>query len=89
MNYESREILSSENSSNSSFNILNEKNFKTNQLNENIASNNSFYKKGNSNQLIGLNIQYGIIQGYESKEVVHLSYFDQQPIEPRYYMFGR
>lgn len=41
-----------------------------------------------SNQTIGLFIQYGIFQGYESKQIVHLSYFDDSPLEPRYYMFG-
>lgn len=37
---------------------------------------------------IGLYIQYGIIEGNESREKVHLTYFDSYPIEPRYYMFG-
>ncbi|RNA33125.1 putative mucin-4 [Brachionus plicatilis] len=36
----------------------------------------------------GLYVQYGIIEGYDSKEKVHLYYFDTKPIEPRYYMFG-
>ena len=37
----------------------------------------------------GLYIQYGIVDGYDSNEIVHLSYFDASPIELRYYMFGR
>ncbi len=36
----------------------------------------------------GLFIQYGIIDGYDSTETVHLSYFDPNPLELRYYMFG-
>ena len=37
----------------------------------------------------GLYIQYGIVDGFDSNEIVHLSYFDENPIELRYYMFGR
>ena len=37
---------------------------------------------------LGIYIQYGIIEGQHSKETVHLNYFDQNPLEPRYYMFG-
>ena len=36
----------------------------------------------------GLFIQYGIIDGYDSAETVHLTYFDPNPLELRYYMFG-
>ncbi len=36
----------------------------------------------------GLLIQYGIIDGYDSVETVHLTYFDTNPLELRYYMFG-
>ena len=45
--------------------------------------------KDNSETKTGLYIQYGIVQGYDSKEFVHLSYFDESPLEIRYYMFGR
>ncbi|CAF0786869.1 unnamed protein product [Brachionus calyciflorus] len=45
------------------------------------------YEKRNDN-IIGLYMQYGIIDGYDSREKVHLSYFDSKPLEPRYYMFG-
>ncbi len=37
----------------------------------------------------GLFFQYGIIEGYDSKETVKLSFFDENPLEPRYYMFGK
>jgi hypothetical protein len=37
----------------------------------------------------GLVIEYGIINGYGSSGEIKLSYFDQDPFEPRYYMFGR
>ena len=36
----------------------------------------------------GLYIQYGIVKGYDAKGEVQLSYFDTEPLEPRYYMFG-
>ena len=36
-----------------------------------------------------MNYEYGIVDGYDSNEIVHLSYFDASPIELRYYMFGR
>lgn len=38
---------------------------------------------------VGVFIQYGIVQGYDSREVVKLSYFDENPLEPRFYMFGK
>ena len=43
----------------------------------------------NSRYITGLYIQYGIVKGYESQGEVQLSYFDEDPLEPRYYMFGR
>ncbi len=37
----------------------------------------------------GLNIDYGIVNGYRSYGEVKLNYFDENAFEPRYYMFGR
>ncbi len=37
----------------------------------------------------GLFIQYGIVEDYDSKETVYMSFFDDAPLEPRYYMFGK
>jgi hypothetical protein len=48
-----------------------------------------YFKNEEEIDQTGLYIQYGIIQGYDSKEHVHLSYFDKEPLELRYYMFGR
>jgi hypothetical protein len=87
MNYETREIIT--NSSNSY-----EANFYDSSNNSSDIYRNSFYTNKNTTtknlkQVVGLYIQYGIIQGYDSDEIVHLSYFDENPLEPRYYMFGR
>jgi hypothetical protein len=66
--------------------------FSTNHFDINQNGTSSFVNKPNEayyNRIVGLYIQYGIIQGYESTEVVKLAYFDDTPLEPRYYMFGR
>ena len=47
------------------------------------------YIRDENLETYGLFIQYGIVQGYDSKEIVHLSFFDETPLEPRYYMFGK
>lgn len=86
MNYETRDILS--NGSN-----VYENNFFDSTNNSSNINSNSFYVNKNTTvkvkQVLGLFIQYGIIEGYDSDEIVHLSYFDENPLEPRYYMFGR
>jgi hypothetical protein len=46
-------------------------------------------RKGSAFESYGLFIQYGIIQGFDSKETVQLGFFDENPLEPRYYMFGK
>jgi hypothetical protein len=46
-------------------------------------------KNTKESKITGLYLQYGIVHGYDSKQVVHLSYFDEAPLEPRFYMFGR
>lgn len=57
--------------------------------NSHYSQNKDFYFKYEQElEQTGLYIQYGIIQGYDSKETVHLSYFDKDPLELRYYMFG-
>lgn len=48
-----------------------------------------FFKNEKKIEQTGLYIQYGIIDGYDSSEFVHLNYFDENPLELRYYMFGR
>lgn len=56
---------------------------------ETYTQNKDFYFKNEQDiEHTGLYIQYGIIQGYDSKEIVHLNYFDPDPLELRYYMFG-
>lgn len=75
MNYESRR------------NSSHKKRYPTNELKRDDTD--SFYFKPDEEiDQLGLNIQYGTIDGYDSKEQVHLSYFDQNPLELRYYMFG-
>jgi hypothetical protein len=37
----------------------------------------------------GLFIQYGVVRGFEAQEDVKLAFYDENPLEPRYYMFGR
>ena len=54
-----------------------------------ICMNYESRKINSSQKRIGLYLQYGIIEGYDSKETVYLSYFDSDPLEPRYYMFGK
>ncbi len=49
---------------------------------------NSFLSEENF-ETYGLFIQYGITEGYDSNETVQLSFFDESPLEPRYYMFGK
>lgn len=58
-------------------------NYETRPENLNVSSNEKLNKK------LGLYIQYGIIEGQDSNEFVYLSYFDENPLETRYYMFGR
>jgi hypothetical protein len=66
------------------------KSYKKRDEKEEYTQNKDFYFKNEQEiDQTGLYIQYGIIQGYDSKETVHLSYFDQDPLELRYYMFGR
>lgn len=66
------------------------KSYKKRNEKEEYTQNKDFYFKNEQEiDQTGLYIQYGIIQGYDSKETVHLSYFDQDPLELRYYMFGR
>jgi hypothetical protein len=85
MNFETREILTN---SSSSF----QSSFYDSTNNSSDISMNSLYVNQNATinlkKVVGLYIQYGIIQGYDSDEIVHLSYFDENPLEPRYYMFG-
>ena len=54
----------------------------------NASSDSLYYKPEEDIDQMGLYIQYGTIGGYDSKELVHLSYFDPNPLELRYYMFG-
>ncbi len=87
MNYETRDIPVKENSNSSNSRFE----FETSSNTSKIEAN-SFYSNliGNfTKRVVGLYIQYGTIEGYNSDQIVHLSYFDPEPLEPRYYMFGR
>lgn len=73
------------------------KDYKHNRIVKNSTEDHRSFKKysGSSNneyrsddERYGLFIQYGIVQDYESKGTVHLSYLDRNPLELRYYMFG-
>lgn len=61
--------------------------FKTDEKLNSSSLNSKIGEK--SNKKLGLYIQYGIIEGQDSNESVYLSYFDENPLETRYYMFGR
>jgi hypothetical protein len=90
MNFEQRP---NSNLKNDNFNILDTNNIRNDKqviVDVNDPSNSSFaHNKKDLNKINGLFIQYGIIEGYDSKETVHMSYFDENPLEPRFYMFGR
>ena len=53
-----------------------------------ICMNFEWRETAKSQRVLGLYIQYGVIEGYDAHPVVHLAYFDESPLEPRFYMFG-
>lgn len=49
----------------------------------------SINNKQENRSNVGVYLQFGIVQGYDSIETIKLAYFDQEPLDVRYYMFGR
>lgn len=49
----------------------------------------SINNKQENRSNVGVYLQFGIVQGYDSIETIKLAYFDQEPLDVRFYMFGR